>query len=125
MSCTKHRDQALTGLDIPQVRAGLVHEIIYQVEAGWVETGTALLMLDVIGLTGDRGVLSDALAAKDLADGLRDGRYDPFFIDPQLRVPRDEAVDVLAAAHDDQYADAVRRLAVRRVTPDALAAVSA
>ncbi len=125
MSCTNHRDQVPIGLVIPHIRQNLVREVVRQVHAAEVDAGTALLMLDVIGLTGDREVLSEALASLEMADGLRDGRYDPRYVDPQLRVPRDEAVEILAGSFDDRYETAVVKLAVPRVAPDPLAAVTA
>lgn len=138
MSCNVHRDQIVdavnaasakaaefVGLGIPEVRRRVVTEFAEHVYTAELDAGDAVLILDALGLTGDREILADALAAKSMADGLRAGVYDPRHIDPHLLVPRGEAVEILAVSYDEQYAEAVAKLALPRTAPDPLAAVSA
>lgn len=97
------------------LRRRLVLHIIGKVEAGDIDQGTALLMLDVSGLTGDRQAFEDAVTGRDTAAGLADGRYQPADVDPGIRLPGDQARDFLVAQFDEQADAAIGVLATARV----------
>lgn len=114
MSSTTTEGSALAGLSDAQ-RAGIVDRLCADLMAARVDHGIAGLMLDCLGLTGDPDVLSHALAARHLRDGLRDGSIDAREVNPAIKV-RDGA-ELLANEYDQEYDEAIAKLAtIRPVT---------
>lgn len=103
-----------SGHDEPTRRA-FADAVITEITRGVLETGTARLMLDVVGLTGDTLALAHAKAARYMRDGLRAGDINARDVDPSLTVGRDAAAEVLAAEYDREYQEAIGVLAT--VTP--------
>lgn len=97
------------------LRARLVHNLLRQVGAGETHEGTALLILDVLGLTGDREALEDAVDATRMLTDLADGVADPWQVEPELRCGRDEAQAWATRLYKDRLDEAVLVLARRGV----------
>ena len=105
---------------VEPIRLRLAERVIEQVERGNVDEPTALLMLTASGLTPNAEALEDALTGRDTAAGLREGRLDPYDVDPGIRLPGDQARDFLVNQFDEQAGAAIALLAA----PRALEAVS-
>lgn len=101
---------------MPPIRRRFVHHLIGELADDQTDERSALLILDLAGLAGDRDLIDDALTARQTRDGLRDGTLDPYQVDPDVQGPRDVAAEVLAAEADGVYQSAVERLATPRAT---------
>lgn len=111
------QDPAVAVLE-PDIRQRLVRHILDQTARGDLDRGTAALMLDGIGLTGDADAIATALAARYMRDGLLDHTIDVREVDPQTRPGMaDIARDQIAADYDAEYETAVRALAAVRPVP--------
>lgn len=103
----------VTGLTDEQ-RAAFVRRALGQIHSVELDTETALLMFDALGLTPSREHVADALAAKYFIDGLRDGTISPADVDPRITVHYDVAREQLAQQYEHTYDESVRALATIR-----------
>lgn len=110
MPSTTITEPAVAGLPDDK-RAELVRRLTDDLMAAKLDAGTALLMLDCLGLTGDREALSHGMAARYMRDGLRDGSIDPYAVDPELKVGREAAIDLLAEQYDGEFETSIATLA--------------
>lgn len=120
MASTTATETAVANLPEDQ-RRKIVDKLCDDVMAARLDPGTALLMLDCLGLTGDRDVFSHALAARYMRDGLRDGTIDPFAVDPDIRIGRQTAIDMLSDGYDAEYVESLTTLATVRLLPGQVA----
>jgi hypothetical protein len=92
-------------------RLAFADAIVAEVTRDMLDPGTARLMLDVAGLTGDSDALAHAKAARYMRDGLRDGDINPRDVEPGYTVGRDEAREDLANYYDREYLESLAQLA--------------
>lgn len=102
-------------------RREIVSRLLDDVMAARIDKGTGHLLLDCLGLAGDRDVIAHALAARHLRDGLRDGSIDPYAVNPEIVVGREQAIEFLAEGYDREYDDSVATLAEVRELPGQVA----
>lgn len=103
------------------VRQCVVEFLIQALVDEQTDERSALFLLDLAGLTGDRDALADALTATATITALMDGATTARDVDPGLTLPGEQARDYLLGSLQDQLDEAVQRLAAQR--PPALTAV--
>jgi hypothetical protein len=96
-------------------RRAFVVDLLHKVIDECSDQDSALLVLDLAGLAGDRDVIDEALTAHALWEGLRAGTIDPYEQDPDIKVGREHAIEVLSEEAQSSWIAAVARLALTKV----------
>lgn len=99
------------------IRVQFVADLIDQLDDNQTDTSSAVLILDLAGLTGDRDILDDALTARRTHAALADGTLSPTDVDPELTCGRDEGRLRLISEAAEVYGGALAELARPRRTP--------